>query len=103
MAFKRTLTLGEFSISRHHDGAHAIDVKRKHASARKSASCSVARNLNLISSVLRNRSFMRPGVGGGWGEYNSKRLDLLVSLVSLVPLLLSVVFISCKHGPPSLA
>ena len=63
MAFKRTLTL--VSISYHHDGAHAIDVQRKQASALKLPSCSVARNLNLISSVLGNRSFMRPGIGGG--------------------------------------
>ena len=94
MAFKRNLTLGEFSIFCHHEGAHAIVVQRKHASARKLPSCSVTRNLNLISMVLRNRSFMRPGVGVVEESTIRRGLILLVSLVSFFS---SLVTLSCIY------
>ena len=96
MAFKRNLTLGEFSIFCHHDGAHAIVVQRKHEAARKLPSCSVTRNLNLISMVLRNRSFMRPGVGVGVVEGSTNRRGLIL-LVSLVSFFSSLVTLSCIY------
>ena len=49
------------------DGAHAVVVHRKHASASKLPSCSVKRNPNLVSMLLRNR--YRLCVRGGGGFY----------------------------------
>ena len=49
------------------DGAHAVVVHRKHASASKLPSCSVKRNPNLVSMLLRNR-YRLCVRGGGWGD-----------------------------------
>ena len=50
------------------DGAHAVVVHRKHASASKLPSCSVKRNPNLVSMLLRNRYRLCVRGGGGWGD-----------------------------------
>ena len=58
------------------DGAHAVVVHRKHASAIKLPSCSVKRNPNLVSMLLRNRYRLCVGGGGlrGWGGTIRKSL-----------------------------
>ena len=58
------------------DGAHAVVVHRKHASASKLPSCSVKRNPNLVSMLLRNRYRLCVRGGGGvegMRGYNSKK------------------------------
>ena len=67
------------------DGAHAVVVHRKHASASKLPSCSVKRNPNLVSMLLRNRYRLCVRGGGveGMRGYNSKKLDLGESILEM--------------------
>ena len=80
MAFKRTVTLREFSISRHQTwSAHATVVQRMHAFARKMPTCSCE---DEPGKRTRSGIFTRVGLG----SFSHTNFLFVYTITSVVPI-----------------